>query len=138
MWAVTDFTELNGTTRVIPGRSAVGRQELRPAYEEEVAGRDAEGLGVLCVSGSVYHGGGTRIARVSKGSASTWATRSRGCELENRYLACPPEVSPQDRARSSAKLIGNSLGSSSVHTSIGDLQDPMEAVHGPHDRGFNT
>jgi len=55
---------------------------------------------------------------------------------ENQYLACPPDVA---RAidEDLAKLIGYRRGAYALGY-FGDLQDPMEAVHGPRDRGFNT
>ena len=75
--------------------------------------------------GSVYHGGANRSSE--QGSASTWATRSRGCGKESQYLACPPEV---------ARTIDEDLEADRVPAEacaryFGDLQDPMEAVHGP-------
>src|SRR5207344_2798103 len=56
MWAMTDFTELNGATRVIPG-SQKWEDKLRPAYEETVPAEMQKGSIFLYV-GSVYHGGG--------------------------------------------------------------------------------
>ena len=44
MWAMHDFTEENGATRVIPGSHRFD-DKLRPTVDETVAGRDAQGVG---------------------------------------------------------------------------------------------
>ena len=78
-----------------------------------------------------------RIARLSNGSASTSGyTLSWLRQEENQYLACPPEVA-RTIDEDLAKLIGYRRGAYALGY-FGDLQDPMEAVHGPRDRGFNT
>ncbi len=56
MWAMTDFTEANGATRVIPG-SHKWEDKLRPQYEETVPAEMPKGS-VFFYVGSVYHGGG--------------------------------------------------------------------------------
>ncbi|WP_416311331.1 phytanoyl-CoA dioxygenase family protein [Pseudomonas sp. W03] len=56
MLAVSDFTEENGATRVIPG-SHTWDDERMPTQEETVPAEMAAGSALLWV-GSVYHGGG--------------------------------------------------------------------------------
>ncbi len=134
MWAMTDFTELNGATRVIPG-SHKWEDKLRPAYEETVPAEMPKGSVFLYV-GSVYHGGGANRSSERRLGINVGYTLSWLRQEENQYLACPPEVA-RTIDEDLAKLIGYRRGAYALGY-FGDLQDPMEAVHGPRDRGFNT
>jgi hypothetical protein len=134
MWAMTDFTELNGATRVIPG-SHKWEDKLRPAYEETVPAEMPKGS-VFVYVGSVYHGGGANRSSERRLGINVGYTLSWLRQEENQYLACPPEVA-RTIDEDLAKLIGYRRGAYALGY-FGDLQDPMEAVHGPRDRGFNT
>jgi hypothetical protein len=134
MWAMTDFTEENGATRVIPGSHA-WEDKLRPAYEETVPAEMPKGSVFLYV-GSVYHGGGANRSNEHRLGINVGYTLSWLRQEENQYLACPPDVA-RTIDEDLAKLIGYRRGAYALGY-FGDLQDPMEAVHGPRDRGFNT
>ena len=57
MWALTDFTERNGATRIIPGSHLADHSpEYGPRYDSIPAGW-SEGS-VLVWHGSLWHGGG--------------------------------------------------------------------------------
>jgi hypothetical protein len=56
IWALTDFTEENGATRVVPG-SNLREDRLSFGPDDTVPSTMARGS-VLFYSGSVYHGGG--------------------------------------------------------------------------------
>ena len=134
MWAMSDFTEENGATRVIPG-SHKWEDKLRPAYEETVPAEMPKGS-VFVYVGSVYHGGGANRSEEQRLGINVGYTLSWLRQEENQYLACPPEVA-RTIDEDLAKLIGYRRGAYALGY-FGDLQDPMEAVHGPRDRGFNT
>jgi hypothetical protein len=134
MWAMTDFTELNGATRVIPG-SHKWEDKLRPAYDETVPAEMPKGS-VFVYVGSVYHGGGANQSDEHRLGINVGYTLSWLRQEENQYLACPPDVA-RTIDEDLAKLIGYRRGAYALGY-FGDLQDPMEAVHGPRDRGFNT
>jgi ectoine hydroxylase-related dioxygenase (phytanoyl-CoA dioxygenase family) len=125
MWAMTDFTEENGATRVIPG-SHRAADKLRPEYDETVPAVMPKGS-VFVYIGSVYHGGGANRSDAHRLGVNIGYTLSWLRQEENQYLACPPEVAralPVDLA----KLVGYQRGAYALGY-FGDLQDPLEAVH---------
>ena len=58
IWAMTDFTEENGATRLDPGKSGLAGRAPRPRRERDRARRDDQGGRCLLYTGKVYHGGG--------------------------------------------------------------------------------
>ncbi len=134
MWAMTDFTEENGATRVIPG-SHKWEDKLRPQYDETVPAEMPKGS-VFVYVGSVYHGGGANRSDGRRLGINVGYTLSWLRQEENQYLACPPDVA-RTLDPELAKLIGYRRGAYALGY-FGDLQDPMEALHGPQDRGFSS
>lgn len=136
MWAVTDFTEANGATRVIPG-SHTYPADRRVTADETVPAEMPKGS-LLLYTGSLYHGGGPNSTDewrrgLSLQHALGWLTQST-----NQFLECPPsEVRdwPDDLLRfvGYAKT-GNGLGY------WRDSEDPLTAVHPDRDfeRGWAT
>jgi ectoine hydroxylase-related dioxygenase (phytanoyl-CoA dioxygenase family) len=125
MWAMTDFTEENGATRVIPG-SHRWEDKLRPGIDQTVAAVMPKGS-VFVYVGSVYHGGGANNSDAHRLGVNIGYTLSWLRQEENQYLACPAEIArelPDDLA----KLIGYRRGAYALGY-FGDLQDPMEALH---------
>jgi hypothetical protein len=135
MWAMTDFTDENGATRVIPG-SHRWDDKLRPAYDETVPAEMPKGS-VFVYVGSVYHGGGANRSSERRLGINVGYTLSWLRQEENQYLACPPEVA-RTIDEELAKLIGYRKGAYALGY-FGDLQDPMDAVRGVRtDRGFSA
>ena len=56
IWAMTDFTEENGATRVVPGSNKLG-DKLKFKLEDSEGATMTKGS-VLVYSGGVYHAGG--------------------------------------------------------------------------------
>lgn len=126
MWAMTEFTEENGATRVIPG-SNHWEDKLRPGYDDTVPAEMRKGS-VLLYVGSLYHGGGANHSDEHRKGINVGYTLSWLRQEENQYLACPPEVA-RTLPPELAKLIGYRRGAYALGY-FGDLQDPMEALHG--------
>ena len=124
MWALTDFTEDNGATRVIPG-SHLWEDKLQPDFDETIPAIMSRGS-VLLYTGSLYHGGGRNVTDTSRTGVNVDYSASFLRQEENQYLACPPEIAATIDP-DLAKLIGYSRGSYALGY-FGDLQDPMEAV----------
>ena len=124
IWALTDFTEENGATRVVvgsngsEGRQSFGQDDTEPAFMPRGS--------VLFYSGSVYHGGGANRSSATRiGLNITYAVAWLRQE-ENQYLSVPREVAetlPVELLR----LMGYDRGAYALGY-IDDLRDPIEAV----------
>jgi ectoine hydroxylase-related dioxygenase (phytanoyl-CoA dioxygenase family) len=126
MWAMHDFTDENGATRVIPG-SHRWDDKLRLTPDDTVPAEMPKGS-VLLYLGSLYHGGGANRSRAPRRGINVGYTLSWLRQEENQYLACPPEVA-RELPESLAKLAGYQRGAYALGY-YGDLRDPMEALHG--------
>jgi ectoine hydroxylase-related dioxygenase (phytanoyl-CoA dioxygenase family) len=127
MWAMDDFTEENGATRVVPG-SNHWEDKLRLTPEQTVAAEMPKGS-VLLYLGSLYHGGGAnRSARPRRG-INVGYTLSWLRQEENQYLACPPEIA-RELPEPLARLAGYQRGAYALGY-YGDLLDPLDALRGP-------
>jgi ectoine hydroxylase-related dioxygenase (phytanoyl-CoA dioxygenase family) len=131
MWAMNDFTEENGATRVIPG-SHTWADKLRPAPEETIPAEMPKGS-VLLYVGSLYHGGGANRSDAPRRGVNVGYTLSWLRQEENQYLACPPEVA-RELPEQLARLAGYQRGAYALGY-FGDLQDPFDAVRGTTTEG---
>jgi len=124
IWAMTDFTEENGGTRVVPGSNAFA-DKLRFKLEDSVAAEMAKGS-VLFYSGSVYHGGGANHSDMTRIGLNITYNVSWLRQEENQYLSVPLDVArtlPVDLL----KLIGYRRGAYALGY-VDDLRDPIEVV----------
>jgi hypothetical protein len=124
IWALTDFTEENGATRVAVGSNTAA--DGRSFGPDDTEPAEMPRGSVLVYSGSVYHGGGAnRSAATRIGLNITYAVAWLRQE-ENQYLSVPREVAetlPVDLLR----LMGYDRGAYALGY-IDDLRDPIEAV----------
>jgi ectoine hydroxylase-related dioxygenase (phytanoyl-CoA dioxygenase family) len=130
MWALTDFTEANGATRIIPGSHLADASPDYGAPYESIPAEMRRGS-VLVWHGSLWHGGG----------ANTTPTRRIGIAMnycagyirqqENQQLGIP-----RDLAASFDERLQRLCGYSVYHGLIGhiDKHDPIELLQGerPH------
>src|SRR5262245_8301671 len=124
MWALTDFTEENGATRVIPG-SHKWEGDRSPSPDETVAAAMPKGS-VMMFTGSVYHGGGANRSSEPRLGIEVGYNLGWLRQEENQYLAVPPPVACQ-LPEQLQKLIGYSLGGYALGY-FGDVQHPREAL----------
>jgi ectoine hydroxylase-related dioxygenase (phytanoyl-CoA dioxygenase family) len=130
MLAISDFTEENGATRVIPG-SHQWDDERMPTQEETVAAEMKAGSALLWM-GSVYHGGGANTSS-SPRTGLTMAYDLAFLRLEeNHFLSLPIE-----RVRQLPPEMQRLLGWSASSTLLGwveidgQMRDPQELLGMP-------
>lgn len=124
IWAMTDFTEHNGATRVVPGSNHAEDRLQFKLEESEPA--EMERGSVLFYTGSVYHGGGpNRSDAVRMGLNLTYNVAWLRQE-ENQYLSVPHEVA-KTLDEPLLRLMGYAQGAYALGY-IDDLRDPIEAV----------
>jgi ectoine hydroxylase-related dioxygenase (phytanoyl-CoA dioxygenase family) len=124
IWAMTDFTEENGATRVIPGSNKF-EDKLRFKLEDSEPAEMSKGS-VLFYSGSIYHGGGPNRSAATRTGINITYNVSWLRQEENQYLAVPLEIArtlPVDLL----KLIGYQRGAYALGY-VDDLRDPIEVV----------
>jgi len=91
MWALTDFTEANGATRVIPGSHRADEAPVYGQHYDSVPAEMARGS-VLVWHGSLWHGGGAnttdrRRLGLAMNYCAGWVRQQ-----ENQQLGIPAEV----------------------------------------------
>ena len=133
IWALNDFTEMNGATRIVPG-SNHREDKLRFTLHDTEPAEMARGS-VLFYSGSVYHGGGPNRSGTTRIGLNITYNVAWLRQEENQYLSVPREVAetlPIDLLR----LMGYDRGAYALGY-IDDLRDPIEAVRpGTGSTGF--
>lgn len=97
MWALTDFTEANGATRIVPGSH---RWQSPSYFEDGSVKEDVESIpaemskgSVLVWHGSTWHGGGANVTsdEVRIGVAMNYCAGFVR-QQENQQLGIPPEI----------------------------------------------
>jgi ectoine hydroxylase-related dioxygenase (phytanoyl-CoA dioxygenase family) len=124
IWAMTDFTEENGGTRVIPGSNHF-EDKMKFKLEDTVAVEMKKGS-VLFYSGSVYHSGGPNRSDMTRIGLNITYNVSWLRQEENQYLSVPFDIAatlPIDLLR----LIGYRRGAYALGY-VDDLRDPIEVV----------
>ncbi len=91
MWALTDFTEENGATRIIPGTHTADRSPDYGAHYDSIPAEMPKGS-VLVWHGSLWHGGGAnRTDRRRVGIAMNYCAGYIR-QQENQQLGLPREL----------------------------------------------
>ncbi len=121
IWALTDFTEENGATRVIPGsvRWPADRRASLPEKTQAVMPAGS----VLLYSGSVIHGGGENRSDSDRWGLNITYTLGWLRTEENQYLSCPPDIA-RDLEPDLQELLGYTMG----NYALGYYSDPHQVL----------
>ena len=144
IWALTDFTEENGATRVVPG--SVKWPTERRATDEETMQAVMKAGSVLLYSGSVIHGGGQNLSDSDRtGINITYCLGWLRTE-ENQYLSCPPSVA-KNLDPDLQEMLGYTMGTYALGyfsdpegvTEVNDLRPPEFVLdRSPREKASNS
>lgn len=124
IWAVTDFTEANGATNVVPGSHRW--DEARHAEPHEVGYAEMNAGSVLIYSGTVIHGGGANSSGADRMGLNITYCLGWLRQEENQYLSCPPEIA-RDFPPALQAMLGYAMGS----YALGYFTPPRPPGEGP-------
>jgi len=126
IWAMSDFTEENGGTRVIPGSH---RFDDKLQFTEADTEATEMGKGsVLIYTGALYHGGGPNRSDGARHGVNITYCVGWLRQEENQYLSVPPEIArelPDDLLR----MLGYAPGAYALGY-VDDLRDPIAVLRG--------
>jgi ectoine hydroxylase-related dioxygenase (phytanoyl-CoA dioxygenase family) len=126
MWALTDFTEANGATRVIPGSHLADASPRFGTHYDSVAAEMARGS-VLIWHGSLWHGGGANTTDQRRVGIAMNYCAGYIRQQENQQLGIPREVAAGFEERLQ-RLCGYSVYNGLIgHI---DKRDPIELLAG--------
>jgi ectoine hydroxylase-related dioxygenase (phytanoyl-CoA dioxygenase family) len=134
LWAMSDYTEEMGATRVVPN-SQYGARNREYAQADSLPAVMKRGS-ALFYTGKVFHGAGPNISdKVRKAINITYAVGWVRQE-ENQYLSTPIEIArtlPDDLL----KVMGYQMGCFAMGY-VRDFEDPMVVIREPETRGVFT
>lgn len=127
IWALTDFSEENGATRLVPGSQDLPRRTTDAATLESVPAEMRAGS-CLLYTGKVFHGGGANRSTADRIGLNITYDVGWLRQEENQYLSVPLEVAAtldDDLLR----LMGYRLGAYALGY-VDDVRDPLDVVRG--------
>jgi hypothetical protein len=127
MWAVTDFTEASGATRMVVGshRWEDDPDDVDPALAVPAVMTKGS---VLLYTGSVFHGGGANTTKASRIGMNVGYSLGWLRQEENQYLACPPEIA-RTLPEGLLRLMGYQRGAYSIGY-VDNMREPLDWLYG--------
>jgi hypothetical protein len=111
IWAVSDFTEENGATHIVPGSHKWSFK--RQARRDESVQAVMKAGSVLLYNGTVIHSGGENRGTTPRVALNVTYTLGWLRQEENQYLSCPPEIA-KNFDQDLTDLLGYSFGNYSL------------------------
>jgi ectoine hydroxylase-related dioxygenase (phytanoyl-CoA dioxygenase family) len=123
LWAMTEYTDEMGATRIVPGSQALDREDY--SMEESIPAEMTRGS-ALFYTGKVYHGAGAnRSNRLRQALNITYAVGWLRQE-ENQYLVTPLEVA-RTLSDDLLKVMGYQVACFPLGH-VGNFEDPMSVI----------
>ena len=88
MWAITDFTEANGATRIIPGSHREAQSPVYGQHYDSICAEMPRGS-ILLWDGSLWHGGGANTTSVKRRGIAMNYCAGYIRQQENQQLGIP-------------------------------------------------
>ncbi len=123
IWAMTEFTQENGATVLVPGSQAWDFS--RKATPEETAQAEMTRGSVLLYTGTVIHGGGLNRSNSARVAMNITYSLSWLRQEENQYISCPPEFAKDFDAD-----LTDLLGYTMANFALGFCSDPKKIGEG--------
>jgi ectoine hydroxylase-related dioxygenase (phytanoyl-CoA dioxygenase family) len=124
MWALTDFTEANGATRIIPGTHVADSSPVYGQHYDSIPAEMAKGS-VLVWHGSLWHGGGANTTEDRRVGIAMNYCAGYIRQQENQQLGIPQEIASRFSERLQ-RLCGYSVYMGLIgHI---DKHDPIELL----------
>jgi ectoine hydroxylase-related dioxygenase (phytanoyl-CoA dioxygenase family) len=134
LWAMSDYTEEMGATRIVPNSQYGGRD--REYGQADSLPAEMKRGSALFYTGKVFHGAGANLSdKVRKAINITYAVGWVRQE-ENQYLSTPIEIArtlPDDLL----KVMGYQMGCFAMGY-VRDFEDPMVVIREPETRAVFT
>jgi ectoine hydroxylase-related dioxygenase (phytanoyl-CoA dioxygenase family) len=124
IWAMTDFTERNGATRLIPGSQDWPNDRDLPLADTTPA--EMRKGSCLVYTGKVYHGGGANRTDTTRVGLNITYNVAWLRQEENQYLSVPREVA-ETLDDDLLRLLGYQIGAYALGY-IDDVRDPLDAI----------
>ncbi len=126
MWALTDFTEANGATRIIPGSHLLDHHPDYGTAYDSIPAEMSRGS-VLVWHGSLWHGGGANTTSMTRIGVAMNYCAGWIRQQENQQLGIPPRL-----VATFDKRLQQLVGYGTYNMLIGhiDKQTPAKALLG--------
>lgn len=130
LWAMTEYTEENGATRVVPDSMYVGARQ-KFTQDQTIPAEMSKGS-VLIYTGKIYHGAGTNNTDKIRQAINVNYCAGWLRQEENQYLATPPEIA-QTLDDELLKLMGYQCACFALGY-VRDFEDPLDVFRGKEER----
>jgi ectoine hydroxylase-related dioxygenase (phytanoyl-CoA dioxygenase family) len=127
MWAVTDFTEEMGATRLVVGSNR-WEDDSAEVDASQTTGAVMSKGSLLLYTGSIYHGGGENRSAVRRVGMNVGYSLGWLRQEENQYLACPPEIA-RTLPEGLLRLMGYQRGTVALGY-VDDVREPLDWLYG--------
>jgi hypothetical protein len=126
LWAVTDFTERNGGTRIIAGSNHYADNLNESFREEDTDAAEMRRGSCLIYTGSVYHGAGANRSDATRTGMRILYSAGWLRQEENQFLSVPPAIA-RELDPELLRLIGYQRGAYGLGY-VDDMRDPIAVI----------